>query len=423
MKKEKIKVAYIGGGGRGYNLLKRLARMTDVEVTAVCDLHEDRMLRLKQRVEEIAGNIPFATQNYKEIIAKGNLDAVVIATNWSAHIPLAIAFMEAGIRVAMEVGGCDSLEACWDLVRTYRRTGVECMMLENCCYNKTEMQLLNMVKQGIFGEVVHCDGGYLHDLREEIITGKEKRHGRLNNYLNRSCDNYPTHALGPIAKMLNINHGNRMVSLCSMASKAAGLKQYMKEHDIENKELLDKEFMQGDVITTMIKCAHGETITLTLDTSRPRYYSRNLNIAGTKATYVDDTKCLFCSELAGEQDHEGYGIECWRNLEQYHDEYGHPLWKEYEDVGISEGHGGMDWLVLRAFVESVKNGTKPPIDVYDAAAWMCITPLSEASIAMGGMPVEIPDFTYGQWIEEYEGVPGKYSLDMICEDKDTPIYP
>jgi len=423
MKKEKIKIAYVGGGGRGVSLLKKLASMPDVEITAVCDKYEDRTQRMVQIVEEKAGNTPFATEDYKEIIAKGNLDAAVVATSWSMHVPITIDFMEAGIQVGFEVGGCDSLEECWELVRTYRRTGVECMMLENCCYGKVEMQILNMVKQGILGEIVHCDGAYMHDLCEEILTGKEKRHYRLNNYLNRNCDNYPTHALGPIAKILNINHGNRMVSLCSMASKAVGLKQYMKDNEIENKELLDKEFAQGDVITTMIKCAHGETITLTLDTSLPRFYSRNFNIGGTKARYVDDTKCIFCRELDGTQDHEGRGRECWGNIEQYHDEYGHPLWKEYEEVGIREGHGGMDWLVLRAFVESVKNGTKPPIDIYDAVAWMCITPLSEASIAKGGMPVEIPDFTYGQWIEEYEGVPGKYSLDMICEDPDTPIYP
>ena len=138
--------------------------------------------------------------------------------------------------------------------------------------------MLNMVKKGMFGEVVHCDGAYLHDVRDEIVTGKEKRQYRLDNYLNRNCDNYPTHALGPIAKILNINHGNRMVSLCSMSSKAVGVKAYMKEHDVENKELLEKEFVQGDVVTTMIKCAHGETITLTLDTTLPHFYSRNFNI-------------------------------------------------------------------------------------------------------------------------------------------------
>ena len=277
MKKDKIRIAFIGAGQRGPGLLKKLAAMPDVEVVAVCDKYSDRTQRMIQIVEEEAGYTPYGTENYKEIIARGSIDAAVVCTSWPMHVPITVAFMEAGIRVGFEVGGCDSVEQCWELVRAYRKTGVECMMLENCCYGKMEMQVLNMVKKGIFGDVVHCDGAYMHDLREEILTGKEKRQYRLANYLNRNCDNYPTHALGPIAKILNINHGNRMVSLCSMASKSAGIKQYMKDNEIANKELLDKEFMQGDVITTMIKCAHGETITLTLDTTLPHFYSRNFN--------------------------------------------------------------------------------------------------------------------------------------------------
>ncbi len=424
MKKEKIKIAFVGAGQRGPGLLKKLAAMPDVEVAAVCDKHPDRTQAMVQMVEEAGGSTPFATQDYKEIIARGDIDAAVVCTSWSMHVPITVDFMEAGIRVGFEVGGCDSVEQCWELVRAYRKTGVECMMLENCCYGKKEMMVLNMVKKGMFGEVVHCNGGYRHYLCEEILTGKEKRQYRLANYINRNCDNYPTHALGPICKILNINHGNRMVSLCSMASKAAGLKQYIKDHEeLENKDLKNTEFMQGDVITTIIKCAHGETITLELDTTLPAFYSRSFDVAGTKARYEEDKNCFYCEAIESGLNHESAGKEHRDNLEKYHAEYGHPLWREYEEIGIRSGHGGMDWLVLRAFVEFIKNGTKPPIDVYDAAAWMCITPLSEASIAKGGAPVEIPDFTYGQWIEEYEGTWGKYSLDMICEDKETQIYP
>ena len=421
--KSKIKVAVIGYGQRGKHILKHLLNMSDVEVVAVCDKYEDRTQEMVEKCLEVRGTTPYATTEYKDIIANIQTDAAVISTSWSMHLPITIDFMEAGVRVAFEVGGCDSVEECWELVRAYRKTGVECMMLENCCYGKKEMMMLNMVKKGMFGEVVHCDGAYLHDVRDEIVTGKEKRQYRLDNYLNRNCDNYPTHALGPIAKILNINHGNRMVSLCSMSSKAVGIKSYMKDHDVENKELLDKEFMQGDVVTTMIKCAHGETITLTLDTTLPHFYSRNFNIGGTKARFDENNMRIFSTDLNPEHSHESEGREFWGNFEEYHEKYGHSLWKEYEEVGVRSGHGGMDWLVLRAFVESTKKGTKPPIDVYDAVAWMVITPLSEASILKGGMPVEIPDFTYGQWIEEYEGLEDKYSLDRICEDKDTPIYP
>jgi len=397
VKKDKIKLAFVGGGGRGVNLLRKLAQMPDVEIIDVCDKYEDRSQRLVQVVEEHAGNTPFATQDYREIIAKGGIDAAVVCTSWSMHIPITVAFMEAGIRVAFEVGGCDSLEQCWELVRAYQKTGVECMMLENCCYGKREMMLLNMVRQGFFGEVVHCTGGYLHYLADEILTGKEKRHYRLNNYLNRNCDNYPTHALGPIAQLLNINHGNRFVSLCSMSSKSAGLKAYMKDHDMENKELMDKEFMQGDVITTVIKCARGETITLTLDTTLPHFGSRNTSVVGTKGKYDENTHSIF---EYGRHNAEAKWREHWGNADEYYETYNHPLWQEYEKEGVRAGHNGMDWLILRAFVESVKNETKPPIDVFDAVAWMCITPLSEASILRGGASVEIPDFTNGQWIED-----------------------
>lgn len=421
--KNKIKVAVIGYGQRGKHILKHLLNMSDVEIVAVCDKYEDRTQEMVEKSLEVRGMTPYATTDYKDIIAHIQTDAAVISTSWSMHLPITIDFMEAGVRVAFEVGGCDSVEECWELVRAYRKTGVECMMLENCCYGKKEMMMLNMVKKGMFGEVVHCDGAYLHDVRDEIVTGKEKRQYRLDNYLNRNCDNYPTHALGPIAKILNINHGNRMVSLCSMSSKAVGVKAYMKEHDVENKELLEKEFVQGDVVTTMIKCAHGETITLTLDTTLPHFYSRNFNIGGTKARFDENNMRIFSTDLNPEHSHGSEGREFWGNFDEYHESYGHPLWKEYEEVGVRSGHGGMDWLVLRAFVESTKKGTKPPIDVYDAVAWMVITPLSEASILKGGMPVEIPDFTYGQWIEEYEGLEDKYSLDKICEDKATPIYP
>lgn len=423
MKKDIIRVAFVGAGQRGPWLLKQLSKMSDVRVLAVCDKHEDRTQKMKEIVEKEGWPTPFTTQNYKDIIARGGIDAAVIATDWNMHIPIAIDFMEAGINPAFEVGGCDSVEECWDLVRTYRKTGVECMMLENCCYAKREMQIFNMVKQGLFGDIIHCDGGYMHDLREEILTGKEKRQYRLRNYMNRNCDNYPTHQLGPIAKILNINHGNRFVSLTSMASRAAGIKQYIKEHDLENKDLKNTEFMQGDVVMTMIKCARGETITLTLDTTLPHFYSRNYNVCGTKGRYDENTNCIYCQELDPTQDPEGRKANYYNNMEKYSEEYKHPLWKEYEEVGVRAGHGGMDWLVLRAFIESMKAGTKPPVDAYDAAAWMCISPLSEQSIAKGSMPVDIPDFTYGQWIEEFTPVPSKYSLDVVYEDRSIPIYP
>ncbi len=420
---KKLKIAYIGHGLRGRNHIKNFYKMPDCEIVAVCDKHPERAEMMVKLTEENTGKTPYSTTDYKDIIANCEIDAVVVCTNWNMHIPIALDFMEAGIPVGSEVGGCDDIEEIWQLVECHRRTGTEFMMLENCCYGRPEMLVLNMVRKGLFGEIAHCDGGYRHYLCDEILTGKENKHYRLNNYLNRNCDNYPTHALGPIAKILNINNGNRFLTISSVASKSIGLKAYMQLNDIKNKELLDKDFKQGDVIVTNITCANGETITLNLSTTLPSFYSRSFNIYGTKAFYHEDTKSIV--SLEDDIDLEQPWRPNWGNQEKYFEKYDHPIWKEYVEAGIAGGHGGMDYLVCRAFIESVKNGTKPPIDVYDSAALMCITPLSEASIAMGGAPVSVPDFTYGQWIETDREKPyiGKYSLDDVIEDPSVKIYP
>lgn len=413
--KQKIRVGFIGHGLRGY-LIKTCARMADVDLAAVCDLHPERVKSMSDIVEEITGKVPYSCTNHHDMIKNANLDAVIICTSWSSHIPLSIDFMNAGIAVGCEVGGCDSLDEIWDLVRCHRRTGTEFMMLENCCYGRKELMILNMVKQGLFGEVVHCDGGYIHNLCDEILAGKEKKHYRLKNYLYRNCDNYPTHALGPIAKILNINSGNRFLTLTSMSSKAAGLNAH-----VENGNQGEKyKFNQGDVVNTSIKCANGETIALTLATTTPVFGSRNFNIYGTRAFYNESTKSMMV--LSDGVDTEKPWRENWDNQEKYFEKYDHPLWQEYNQSGIQGGHGGMDYLVLRAFFESVKNGTKPPVDVYDAAALMAVTPLSEMSLSMGSAPVAFPDFTYGQWIEEDNLSRGKYSLNAIENVPEIKIY-
>jgi len=420
--KEKIRIAYIGVGARGRYYILNFLSMPDCKVVAVCDKIPERADYAANLVEEKTGEVPYKTTNYKDIIANCDIDAVVIVTSWNMHIPIALDFMEAGIPVGCEVGGCDNMNEIWQLIETHRRTGTEFMMLENCCYGQAELMVLNMVKKGLFGEVVHCDGGYRHCVCKQIAEGEENHHYRLNNYLHRNCDNYPTHALGPISKVLNINHGNRFVSLTSMASKAVGVQDYISKNEIANKKLIGRKFNQGDVVVTNIKCANGETITLNLCTTLRAFYSRSFNIYGTSAFYHEDTKSLVIDGDGVNMDMDPWRPH-WGNEEEYFKKYNHPIWKEYTEEGISEGHGGMDYLVCRAFIESVKRGTKPPIDVYDAAAWMCISPLSEMSIAMGSAPVAIPDFTYGQWIEPDTENRGKYSLNEIVEDPTVKIYP
>ena len=407
---KKIRVGQIGLGGRGFGLLQNVILLQeDVEVVAVCDLYEDRTQAAAQAIKEKQGHDPVMTANYHDIIAMENVDAVVVTAAWECHIDPAIEAMRAGKYVGVEVGGAYSVEDCWRLVRTYEETGVPCMLLENCCYGREELLVMNMVKKGLFGEIVHCQGGYRHDLRHEITNGRENRHYRLRNYMNRNCENYPTHELGPIAKILGINRGNRMVSLNAVASKAAGLHEYILKEKGPDYDLANTIFAQGDVVTTIIKCAHGQTISLTLDTTLPRAYSRGFHIQGTKGMYMEDNRSIFLDDVHNQYDFEWK--KQWDNVEEYFQEHEHPIWKKYQEDGLVGGHGGMDGLVFGAFFDAVRNKKQVPIDVYDMAAWMSITALSEESIAKGGAPVAIPDFTNGRWTHREAGPEGYYSLD------------
>ncbi len=408
---DSVKAGIIGLGGRGIGLLKQIVKMNDVHVVSVCDKYEDRTKTGADIVEKACKNRPFETQDYKEIIARGGIDALFIFCSWEDHIKVAIEAMEAGIAVGLEVGGAYKLEDCFELVDAYERTKTPIMMLENCCYGQYELLVLNMVRNGLFGDVVHCSGGYQHDLRDEIVHGKENRHYRLNNYINRNCENYPTHELGPIAKILDINRGNLMVSLSSISSSSKGLKTYIADGKAKDPELKNVEFKQGDIVTTTIKCLNGETIVLTLDTTLPRSYSRGFTVRGTRGMYQEDNNMIFLDSK--HHAFEFIGKPLWNNAKKYLKKYGHPIWHKYRPRGIIArlGHGGMDFLVLRAFVEALKQGTYMPIDVYDTASWMAITPLSEKSIANGGEVQLIPDFTRGKYANRTEKAEGLYNLD------------
>ncbi len=409
---DKVKIGWIGLGNRGQMYKMMLDTMDDIEIAGVCDIYEDRLAEAQSYIEEKTGKSPIAVTDYRRLLELDEIDAIITPSSWEAHIDICIDSMLAGKYVATEVAGTYSVEQCWELVRTYERTRVPCMLLENCCYGKNELTVLNMVKHGLFGELVHCAGGYHHDLRDEVSLGEENRHYRLRNYMHRNAELYPTHELGPIAKYLDINRGNRMVMLTSMASKSAGLNAWLNSERAQGHELArenrDHVFTEGDIVTTMIKCAHGETIVLTHDTTLPRPYSRGNLVRGTRGIWSEERNGVLFDNLKN----DGTFCHEWTDIEKYYGEWLHPLWREYTAVG---GHGGMDYLVLRAFIEAVKSRTQTPIDVYDAAAWMAITPLSEASIACGSMPVAIPDFTNGRWTHREPPTLGKYCLDEICE--------
>ncbi len=405
----KLRAGLIGMGCRGFSLLHdTLLPMTEdrLEIAAVCDVYEDRREKAAKLVEETCGYRPFATGDYREILEM-DIDAVLILSSWRSHLEMAIQAMKAGKYVGLEVGGAYSVEECWRLVHTYEETGVPCMLLENCCYGKRELMVLNMVKQGVFGDVVYCEGGYHHDLRSEIAGGEVNRHYRLQEYLHRNCENYPTHELGPIAKVLKINNGNRMLSLTSTASCAKGMHAYLQKQTGPVTKYADAAFAQGDVVNTVIRCAGGETICLTLDTTLPRAYSRGFTVRGTAAAYFEDIDAFFLDQVHRKYEFNARGL--WGNAAEYEDEYLHPLWRGFEPKG---GHDGMDEMVYSAFVDTALAGVQPPIDVYDTAAWMCITALSEASISTGSMPVAIPDFTSGRWVQRQDIAEQKYALNF-----------
>ena len=389
-----LRLGILGLGCRGYSQLLTLLDMPDVEITSVFDVYPDRVARAQDAVEKARGRRPFGAVNSLECMDRTDVDAVIIMTSWETHIPLAIQAMRLGKRPAMEVGGASSLAECWSLVQTSEETGVPVMFLENCCFGETELTLLKMVHEGLFGTLVHCAGAYSHDLRDEIGNGDVNRHYRQAHFRHRNGELYPTHELGPIANYLNINRGNRMLMLTSMASKACGMREWLEKHRPES-ELSRAVFNEGDIVNTLIKCANGETILLTHDCSLPRAYSRGGVIRGTKGMWMEDGRSIFLEGITPED--PTFWTHRAESDQKYMEQYRHPLWREYREFGVRGNHDGMDYLTLRAFVESVQNHTEPPIDVYDAASWMSITVLSENSIAAGSMPVAIPDFTSGKW--------------------------
>ena len=232
-----VKIGVIGLGQRGYGVLtSNLLKFEDTDIVAVCDLYEDRVERAAKAVCKAKGYTPFCTKDYKEVFEVDGIEAVYVATSWETHVKISIDAMRKGIPVASEVGGAYSMEECYELVQAYEETKTPYAFMENCCFNNSELMATAAVRAGALGRIVHCSGAYGHDLREEVSHGNLWRHYRLNNYRNRNCENYPTHELGPIAKILNINRGNKFVSLVSVASKGIGLAEY-----IEDKKLYEQD--------------------------------------------------------------------------------------------------------------------------------------------------------------------------------------
>ncbi len=387
---KQYKLALIGLGSRSKGLYNALKTREYVDIVAICDVYADRCADMAKRITDDGRHEPKIYEDYKRCLDEVKPDMVVIATSWLDHIPISIYAMERGIIAACEVGGAYSIQSLWELVRCYERTGTPVMLLENACYHRIKLLALNMKRMGLFGEMVHCEGGYRHYLRKQVCTGWRERHYRIDQYLHRNADNYPTHDIGPIAKLLDINCGNRFLSLYSVGSKSVGFAQYAKDHGIS--ELDGKTFRHSDVISTLIKCQNGETVSLTLDTSLPRYYARGFIAQGTKGIISEDTNCVW---LDDDNPVEKQWHQTANNLDIYYGKYEHPMWVDYHPG--EEGHGGIDSLQFDDLFRALEAGEEMPIDVYDMATWMCISVLSEQSMATGAA-VPFPDFTDGKWI-------------------------
>lgn len=415
---KKVRLGYIGLGRRGMSVMeKNIAEMKDVEIVYISDLSKDRMERAAGIICERMGMTPKMTTDYHDILNDPTVDAVFIMNGWDGRVKMAIEAMRAGKYAAIEVGCAESVDSCFDLVKAYEETKTPVMMLENCCYGRREMMVLNMVKKGLFGEIVHCTGGYHHYLNEcelfKDIDAEEIPHYRLAHYRDENCENYPTHELGPISKVLNINRGNRFVSLASFGSKSVGIKDYATRIFGKESPYAMAEYKQSDIVTTILTCAGGETVTIVLDTTLPRaYYSRNFSVRGTLGMSSEERNVVFLSGME-----EGIGS----NEEEMFEKYDHPLHAEYVKAGVKEGHGGMDWLVCRAFIESVKAGIDTPIDAYDTATWLAVSALSKESLANGNRVIEFPDFTGGKWQNREPSQKSKYSLNEIVIDESISV--
>ena len=386
----------------------------DVEIPAICDidpsaLEETRKLLGKAgfpKAAEYTGSA-FA---YRDLLDRGDLDGVIISTPWLWHTRMSVDAMRAGKYAGVEVSAANTLQECWDLVNTHEETGVPVMIMENVCYRRDVMAVLQMVREGLFGELLHARCGYQHDLREVKFNDGIHPHGggvefgekgtsearwRTAHSLHRNGDIYPTHGAGPVATMFNINRGNLFRSLTASATRSEGLHRYIVSHpkggpDHPNAKI---RWKLGDVITSTITTAGGETIIVTHDCNSPRPYSLGFRVQGTAGLTEFDshTRRIYVEHVS--PPHE------WEEMDAYLEKYDHPLWKKYGKEAEGSGHGGMDFFVDHAFVEIVKRGLEAPLDAYDAAAWSAITPLSERSIAASGEPQDFPDFTRGRWMK------------------------
>jgi predicted dehydrogenase len=390
--KRNPRIAMIGVGGRGTSLLRNLLA-ADGHIVAVCDVAKEKaehaaslVVTSGQKRPELYTDGPHA---FDTMLDKNEIDLVIVATPWSWHAEMAIAAMKHGKDVCIEVPGVITLEDCWKIVNTSEETRKHCMLLENCCYGYNETLILRMAHADMFGELLYGEGAYIHDLRSELFSDHGEGLWRRAEHTMRDGNLYPSHGLGPVANYMGIQRGDRFGYIVSMSSPQRGLDAYRKDHLKPEDPRWSERYVTGDMNTSLIKTAKGLTITVKNATSTPHAYDRINLIAGTKGMFEDYPPRIFFDNQG--KDEAMTSLDAWK-------EYAHPLWKTEGDAAKKAGgHGGMDYLMLYRLLQCVREGLAPDMDVYDAAAWSSVGPLSVTSVSGGSKPVEFPDFTRGKW--------------------------
>ncbi|MEN8007699.1 MAG: Gfo/Idh/MocA family oxidoreductase [Candidatus Krumholzibacteriota bacterium] len=394
---EKVRVGVVGLGMRGPGAVERLIKIRGVDIVALCDIRPDRVDHtqniLKDHGRPLAQGFTAGPEDWRNL-CQLDLDLVYIVTPWEWHVPMAVGAMENGKHAAVEVPAATTIDDCWRLVDTSERTGKHCMMLENCCYDFFELMTFNMVRQGVFGELTHAEGAYIHSLVDYMQPKDDREiyqgNWRIKHNLRFNGNLYPTHGLGPVAQCLDINRGNTFDYLTSMSSQEAAFTEHARQTG--NTEFSDLPTYRGDMNTTLIKCANGQTVMVQHDTSTPRAYSRIHLLQGSLGMARKWPRKGICLHEHG---HRWVDDEIFAQLEE---KYRHPLTRTIGDIARKVGgHGGMDFIMDYRLIYCLKNGLPLDQDVYDAAAWSAVVPLSIASVGHRSNSQRIPDFTRGRW--------------------------
>jgi predicted dehydrogenase len=404
-----VRVGFIGVGNRGWYAVRRYTFLEGVEIKAICDINEARIdLTQKMLKEKGLNDVVSYTGGpdvWKKLVERNDIDLIYIATPWLLHTPMAVYSMNCGKHAALEVPAAVTIEQCWDLVNTSEKTRRHCMMLENCCYDEFEMATLNMAQQGVFGEIYHGEGAYIHRLNELCFGKKEDGTGKdyyedqwlLKYNTIHTGSTYPTHGIGPIAQIMNINRGDKFEFLTSTSSNQYGITKYAQEkYGIDSPQAKQK-YMLGDINTTVIKTHKGKTMMIQHDVTSPRPYSRIHLISGTKGI----VQKWPVQGIALEPDYHHYLKK--EEMDELLVKYQHPQIKKFgetfREISIKDegSHGIMDYLMEYRLIYCLRNGLPLDMDVYDAASWSSIIELSEKSVLSESKKIDIPDFTRGEW--------------------------